>query len=180
VRSCAWLPTAECRFAGSDTTAIAFRATFYHLMRNPAALEKVRAEIHAAQAAGALSSPVTYAETMAKLPYVGAAIKEAMRMHPSVGLSMPRYAPEEGIELAGHFIPKGYRVGLNPAVVHYVKAVFGDDAHHFRPERWMVGDEAVRAMDRCLLTFGAGTRTCIGKHVSRPRFRAWRPWTVRC
>lgn len=43
--------------------------------------------------------------------------------------------------LAGQFIPRGYRVGLNPAVVHDVKEIYGDDAESFRPERWLVSDE---------------------------------------
>ncbi|KAF2851926.1 cytochrome P450 [Plenodomus tracheiphilus IPT5] len=153
-------------FAGSDTTAVAFRTTFYHLMRNREALAKAHAEIDAALAAGSLSSPIKYSETTTRLPYICASIKEAMRMHPSVGLSMQRHAPEEGIELAGTFIPSGYRVGLNPAVVHYDKAIFGEDADSFRPERWLVSDEEWKAMDRNLLIFGAGTRTCIGKNIS--------------
>jgi cytochrome P450 len=135
-------------------------------MRNPEALAKAQAEIDAAFATGSLSSPIKYSETITKLPYVCAAIKEAMRMHPSVGLSMQRHAPEEGIELAGKFIPKGYRIGMNPAVVHYNKSVFGKDADDFRPDRWLVGGEEWRAMDKSLLIFGAGTRTCIGKNVS--------------
>jgi cytochrome P450 len=134
-------------------------------MRNPEKLAKAHAEIDVALAAGALSSPIKYSETTTKLPYICASIKEAMRVHPSVGLSMQRHAPEEGIDLAGKFIPKGYRVGLNPAVVHYDKDVYGQDADEFRPERWLVGEDEWRAMDRNLLIFGAGTRTCIGKNV---------------
>jgi cytochrome P450 len=138
-------------------------------MKNPEALATAHKEIDAAAAAGSLSSPIKYSETTTKLPYICAAIKEAMRMHPSVGLSMQRHAPEEGLELAGKFIPRGYRVGLNPAVVHYDKSVFGQDADEFKPERWLVGNDEWKAMDRNLLIFGAGTRTCIGKNVSHPR-----------
>jgi cytochrome P450 len=135
-------------------------------MKNPKALEKAHKEIDEALAAGSLSSPIKYSETTTKLPYVCASIKEAMRMHPSVGLSMQRYAPKGGIELAGKFIPEGYRIGMNPAVVHYEQGVFGDDANEFKPERWLVADAEWKAMDRNLLIFGAGTRTCIGKNVS--------------
>jgi hypothetical protein len=48
-------------------------------------------------------------------------------MHPSVGISMQRYAPKGGIELGGKLIPAGYRVGMNPAVVHYGKSDFGEE-----------------------------------------------------
>jgi len=136
-------------------------------MRNPRAFAKAYEEVDAADAAGLLSSPVRYSETTTKLPYVCASIKEAMRMHPSVGLSMARHAPDEGIELGGKFIPRGYRIGMNPAVVHYDKNVFGRDADEYRPERWLVSEEERKVMDKHILTFGAGTRTCIGKNVSR-------------
>ncbi|KAF2709865.1 cytochrome P450 [Pleomassaria siparia CBS 279.74] len=153
-------------FAGSDTTAIAFRTTFYQLMKNPKALAKAHAEIDAVAATGSLSSPIKYSETTTKLPYICASIKEAMRLHPSVGLSIQRLAPVEGIELAGKLIPGGYRIGINPAVVQYDKTVFGDDADKFRPERWLVDPDAWKAMDKNMLIFGAGTRTCIGKNIS--------------
>jgi cytochrome P450 len=134
-------------------------------MRNPRAFAKAQAEIDAAVTDGSLSSPIKYSETTTRLPYICAAIKEAMRMHPSVELSMQRHAPMGGIELAGKFIPEGYRIGINPAVIHCQKNPFGEDANEFRPERWLVSPEEWRAMDKCLLIFGAGTRTCIGKNV---------------
>jgi cytochrome P450 len=135
-------------------------------MKNPSTLAKAHAEIDAAISSGSLSSPTKYSETTTKLPYICASIKEAMRLHPSVGLSMQRHAPVEGIELAGKLIPSGHRIGMNPAVVHYDKGVFGQDADDFRPERWLVGIDEWKAMDKHLLTFGAGTRTCIGKNIS--------------
>jgi cytochrome P450 len=136
-------------------------------MKNPETLKKVHKEIDTALAAAHLSSPIKYSETTKNLPYVCAAIKEAMRMHPSVALSMPRHAPKEGIKLADYFVPGGYRIGMNPAVVHYDKEAFGEDADEYRPERWLQCNEMhLKNMDKHLLTFGAGTRICVGKHVS--------------
>lgn len=150
------------RFAGSDTTAIAMRAVFYYLMTNPETYQKLMSELDKAAAKGELSSPVKYAEAI-KLPYLCATIKEAMRLHPSVGLTMPRIVPAGGVTLAGHFIPAGYRVGINAAVLHYNKEIFGDDADSFNPSRWLERDATM--MDKYMLHFGAGTRTCIGKNV---------------
>ena len=134
-------------------------------MRNPEALAKAHAEIDAADKEGLLSSPIKYSETTIQLPFICACIKEALRMHPSVGLSMQRHAPQGGIELSGKYIPAGYRIGMNAAVVHYDKTAFGQDSDVYRPERWIVSTEEWRAMDRSMLIFGAGTRTCIGKNV---------------
>ena len=156
--------------AGSDTTSIAMVAVFYYLMKNPSALQKLHAEIDAAAKAGALSSPhIKYSDAV-KLPYLNACIKESMRLHPPLGTSMPRHVPAGGAELAGAFFPAGVKVGVNAAVVQYDKDVFGDDAEAFRPERWLTThDKAQLAqMERTMLVFGAGKRTCIGMHVSLP------------
>ena len=54
---------------------------------------------------------------------------------------------------------------MNAMVVQFNKEVFGEDAHEFRPERWLESEDRYRAMNKAMLVFGAGTRTCIGKHV---------------
>ena len=132
-------------------------------MREPAAYEMLTAEIDAAVANGTLSIPVAYAEAI-KLPYLKACINEGMRLHQSVGLTMPRLVPAGGTTISGIYIPEGYRVGVNGAVVQYDTDVFGLDADRFNPNRWIEGD-AVR-MDKIMIQFGAGSRTCIGKNVS--------------
>ena len=86
-----------------------------------------------------------------------------MRLHPSVGLTMPRIAPVGGLEISGTHIPAGCDIGLSAAVVGYDEDIFGPDVYKFRPKRWLGEDAAV--LDKHNLIFGAGTRTCIGKNV---------------
>ena len=163
--------------AGSDTTAIALRATLYFLMKHPGKLAKCREEIDAHHVT--LSSPIRYTESLAQLRYTGASIKEAMRLHPSVGLSMQRHSPKHGVELSGYFIPPGWRVGCNPCIVHLDPQVFGEDADTFRPERWLDSEARSREMDRSILTFGAGTRVCIGKNISLTELHTLVPEVIR-
>lgn len=93
-------------------------------------------EIDEASAVGKLSYPrIKFAEAM-ELPYLAACCKEAMRMVPSVGLTLPRVVPPEGRYIAGQWFDGGVRVGINAAVIHFDKEVFGDDAEYFNPERW--------------------------------------------
>ncbi|KAI0482569.1 cytochrome P450 oxidoreductase [Xylariaceae sp. FL0804] len=152
-------------FAGSDTTAIAFRGVFYNLMKHPKVYVALQREIDEAAAAGRLSSPVRYAEAV-QLPLLCATVKEALRTHPGVQLTMPRLAPRGGLEACDFTVPEGYRVGINAAVVHHDTGVFGDDAAEFRPTRWLEDRDSAARMDRYMLHFGAGTRTCIGKNIS--------------
>lgn len=57
------------RFAGSDTTAIALRAIFYYLLKNPRAYAKLMAEIDGEVAAGHMSEFATLDNSM-KMPYL--------------------------------------------------------------------------------------------------------------
>ncbi|KAK6369088.1 hypothetical protein LTR64_007248 [Lithohypha guttulata] len=152
-------------FAGSDTTAIALRAVFYFLLKSPETYRDLQQEISDATRTGAMSVPPKFSEAQ-KLPLLCATIKEAMRLHPSVQLTMQRLAPKEGIVLCDKFVPAGYRVGINPAVVQYDTSVFGADSNIFRPRRWLEDEATTRKMDNTMLVFGAGTRTCIGKNIS--------------
>ncbi|KAI7774611.1 hypothetical protein LA080_008082 [Diaporthe eres] len=163
-------------FAGSDTTAIAFRSLFYHLTKNPNVYEKLQNEIDHSFSSGQLKSPVKFSEAI-KLDFLSACIKEALRIHPGVQLSMGRVVPADGLELCGMFVPAGYWVGLNPAVVHFDKSIFGQDAEEFRPERWLGPDATM--MDRHILSFGFGSRTCIGKNISLAELHKLTPEVLR-
>ena len=159
--------------AGSDTTAISLRAILYYTMKNKRVMDKLRGELHAAVDMGKVSNPVSWKQSQ-ELPYLDAVIKEALRLHPAVGLLLERVVPDGGLQLPnGPLLPRGTIVGSNPWIIHR-HSVFGDKAEDFIPERWLRGeDESEIAFEgrrqnmvRATLTFGAGPRTCIGKNIS--------------
>jgi cytochrome P450 len=151
--------------AGADSTSIAHRAILYILMQNPDHLAKIVAEIGEADTAGKLSTPVKAIESM-NLRYTCACVKEAMRIFPPFQFHMPRVAPEHGLEICGYWIPAGHIVGVNPALCQFDLTIFGSNAHEFRPERWLESRERSFAMEKAILHFGAGTRTCLGKNIA--------------
>lgn len=161
-------------FAGSDTTAISLRAILYYTMKDRIVYDNLMRELDDAHVSGRLSMPVTWKESQ-KLPYFDAVVKEALRLHPAVGLTLERLVPKGGLQLtSGHVLPEGTIVGASPWVVHRDPTVFGEDVYAFRPERWLRGDGEVtedfekrlQNMTRATMTFGKGTRTCIGKNIS--------------
>lgn len=176
-------------FAGSETTAISLAAVFYYLLKNPAKLARLRAEIDAASRAGAFSDHdtglVTWAESQ-RLPYLDACVKEAFRMHPAAGLPLERIVPEPGVEIAGCHVKGGAIVGCSAWIIHRRPEIWGDDVDVYRPERWLVEEEEdeggatpsltdmekaererrIREMNGMMLQFGMGSRTCIGKNIS--------------
>ncbi len=127
---------------------MSLRAVFYYLMKNPRCYQKLMKEIDDADRAGQLSTPVEYAESL-KLQYLQVLIKEAMRLHPGVGLPLSRVVPKGGAELCETFVPEDTIVGVNAWVVHLDKDVYGEDAADFRPERWLeASPEQLKLMER--------------------------------
>ncbi|KAH6975706.1 cytochrome P450 [Ilyonectria destructans] len=150
-------------FGGSDTTAIALRAIIWYVIKNPRCKQKLVDEIKERQHVGALSYPVTLEEANS-MPYLQACMYEALRLHPAVGMALPRVVPEGGIEIDGRFMPAGTTVGVNPWVVHRDEAVFGEKTDEFRPERWLGKDKT--ELERYFFAFGNGARACLGRHIS--------------
>lgn len=160
--------------AGSDTTAISLRAILYYTLKNPRVAEKLNLELRTALQEGRISLPVSWKQSQEELPYLDAVIKEALRLHPAVGLLLERIVPEGGLQLPnGPYLPAGTIVGANPWIIHR-HACFGKEVDSFVPERWLQGEgesdrdyhNRKQQMLRATFTFGAGPRTCIGKNIS--------------
>lgn len=161
--------------AGSDTTAISLRAILYYTLKNPRTNMKLYEELTIALEENRISLPVSWKQSQEQLPYLDAVIKEALRLHPAVGLMLERVVPAEGLQLpdGGPFLPAGTIVGANPWIIHRHR-VFGEDVESFVPERWLKMDtesesnfqDRKQKMLRATFTFGAGPRTCIGKNIS--------------
>lgn len=150
-------------FAGSDTTAISTRAIIYYLLKYPQCKQRLVEEIDGLRNQGKLSDPVKLGEAD-KMPYLQAVMYEALRLHPAVGMSLPRDVPEGGATIAGTYLPAGCVVGANPWVIHRNQEVYGDDVESFRPERWMKENNG--DMHRFFFAFGSGARMCLGRNIS--------------
>jgi cytochrome P450 len=152
--------------AGFDTSAYTMTMILYNLLKHPAALKKLRSELDNALNSGRLSDPPTFSETD-KLDYLGAVIKETMRLQPFVKPLLERIVPPGGADIAGKFLPGGTTVAISSNVAHNDIPVFGKDAEEFRPDRWLEGDHQHKLlMERSVLGFGAGKRVCIGRHIA--------------
>jgi cytochrome P450 len=151
-------------FAGSDTSALAIRATLLYIITNPQVQAALLEEISNAS----ISSPITDAESR-KLPYLQAVIKEGLRVFPPVTGLMLKEVPAGGDTLNGLFIPEKTGIGWSAFGLMRNEKVWGDDAKMFRPERWLEGSpEEIQKKDLNLeMVFGYGKYQCLGKNVAR-------------
>ena len=150
--------------AGFDTTTHTFTSIFYYLVKNPSALQALKAELSSIDMS---ESPVPRWEAVNRLPYLDAVIKETMRSNPFLAVALERVVPPTGAEICGVYLPPGTIVGARAKVVHSDANVFGPDVDTFRPERWLeASDEQRLAMERGSLGFGSGKRVCLGRHIA--------------
>lgn len=145
--------------AGHETTTSALTAAIAMIASHPESKKRVFEELER------IARPVNF-DTASSLSYTQACIKEAQRLHPVIGMALPRRVPAEGLRLHGHYFPAGTTVGCNPVSLHRNVDIFGPDAEAFNPDRWL--DEALdtKAMKRFNLTWGGGARTCPGRHLA--------------
>jgi cytochrome P450 len=155
--------------AGSDTTAISLRATFYNLVRNPDKLAKLHTELDEVWARRGTQQgeqPLTWDEVR-DLPYLSAVVNESLRTHPAAGLPLERIVPANGLQVGETVIPGGTNIGCNAWVLHLDESVWGPHPDQWVPERWIEASNSQKAeMKNSLFSFGAGARTCIGKNIS--------------
>ncbi len=93
-------------FAGSDTTAIAIGAVLYYVCRNTICREKLLGDITSILGNDAPRATVSF-ELTNRMVYLQACIYEALRLHPAVGMSLPRVVPHGGLHVGSTYIPSG-------------------------------------------------------------------------
>ncbi|TGJ84136.1 hypothetical protein E0Z10_g4622 [Xylaria hypoxylon] len=143
-----------------DTTATTITATLFQLLQNPDHLKKLETELTGLPEIPAFSD-------VSKLPYLDALIKESMRIFPSSTWPIERLVPVGGVTIAGMFFPEGTSVGCLPSAIHQNKMIYGEDAHIFRPDRWLIPDrEQLRSMEAAHMDFSRGRRVCLGQNIA--------------
>ncbi|KAJ7244039.1 cytochrome P450 monooxygenase [Mycena rebaudengoi] len=141
--------------AGSDTTANSTCAILYHLAANPAVQTKLQKELD--EQLGTEDERVATCDQVKRLPFLEACIREALCIHSTSGLGLPRIVPEGGLVIDD----KGGLGGIEknrPAAQHHFRAVLSVPSYtiHRDPAVWDADVEAFRP-ERC---------ACLGRNLA--------------
>ncbi|KZT61473.1 cytochrome P450 [Calocera cornea HHB12733] len=161
--------------AGHETTAAGLTWTLYSLAQNPAVQDKLRAEL------SLVEDEAPNMDDLNALPYLDMVVKEALRFHSPVHGSLRQVQHHDTIPLS-HPVVDAYGkthdtvrvqagdfVGIEIMVMNRSKALWGEDAGEFRPERWaeeLGGANEIPGIYAHTLTFIGGPRACIGYRFS--------------
>ena len=152
-------------FAGHHTTSGTAAWTLIELLRHPAEMAAVVAELDELYAHG---EEVSY-QALREMPRLEAAIKEALRLHPPLILVL-RVAKED-LEVEGFRIAAGKLVGASLSVSNRIAADFPDpDA--FDPGRYLAPRAEDRANPWTWIPFGAGRHRCVGQPFAMMQLKA--------
>jgi cytochrome P450 family 135 len=148
--------------AGHETTATGLAWAFDLLFRNPAAMERLLAEVGDEEGGesgddrsdGGLKRGEGANEGKSTA-YLDAVVEETLRLRPVV-LFVGRQL-QKPTTLGGYDLPVGTVVGPSIYLAHTRPDVF-PDPYTFRPERFLAGSPETYSW----IPFGGGTRRCIG------------------
>jgi len=152
-------------FAGHHTTSTTASWMVVELLRQPALMAGVVAEIDGLHASG---DEVSY-QALREMPLLEACLKETLRLHPPLILLL-RVAKED-LEVEGVSIRAGQMVGASPWVSNRIKEDFVD-AERFDPSRYLAGREEDRDNPWTWIPFGAGRHRCVGSAFAMMQLKA--------
>ncbi|KAI0659728.1 cytochrome P450 [Cubamyces menziesii] len=170
-------------FAAMDTTSNALSLTLWRLAQNPDAQDKARQEILEAQEACG-GGDIGYDDLVA-LPYLDAVCRETLRLHVPApfrfretqqDIVLPLSEPIRGVDgklMHQIHVPKDTSVFVGISASNTNKALWGEDAYEWKPERWLqplpetVMDAKIPGVYANLMTFWGGGRACIGFKFSQ-------------
>ena len=156
--------------AGRDTTAGLLLFVFYALAKHPRVHLKLRNEVVRAFGTGDDLSTITF-ELLKRCEYLKAVLNETLRMYPSVPNNIRTAACDTTLPRGGGprgdkpvFVPKGQEIIYNVFCMHRNPAIYGKDAHEFRPERWF--EPTTSGIGWAYLPFNGGPRICLGQQFA--------------
>ncbi|KAI1790850.1 cytochrome P450 [Ganoderma leucocontextum] len=164
-------------FAAMDTTSNAMSRILHLLAQHPNVQEKLRRE--AIQARAAAGGDLDYDQVQA-IPYLDAVCRETLRLYPPAPQTfrgtmedavLPLSQPIRGTDgstIKQLVIPRGTNIVIAIMACNRSKALWGEDAYEWKPERWLgplpagVERAAVPGVYSHMMTFLGGSRSCIG------------------
>ncbi|KAH9886464.1 cytochrome P450 [Cubamyces lactineus] len=162
-------------FAAMDTTSNAMARTLHLLAQHPKVQNNLRSELVEARRSGHLDYDALHA-----LPYLDAVCRETLRLYAPASqtfrgtmkdavlpLSQPIRATD-GTLMNEIVIPRGTNILIGIMACNRNKAIWGEDASEWKPERWLrplpeaLEKASMPGVYSHMMTFLGGVRSCIG------------------
>ncbi|KAH7127345.1 cytochrome P450 [Dactylonectria macrodidyma] len=150
--------------AGTETTSSVLAIATYRLLSEPTIYAKLMQDLD-----GIDPSNLKLLE-LERRPYLWAIIHETLRMMPGVAMRSSRIARDEDLVYTSRVgdtwvIPKGTPVAMSAMINHWNQELF-PNPDEFLPERWLIDGEPNKTLQKSLISFSKGTRSCLGENLA--------------
>ncbi|GJN16728.1 hypothetical protein PR202_gb03748 [Eleusine coracana subsp. coracana] len=162
--------------AGKDSTSVALTWLFWLLAANPRCERRVHHELVQLEGDDDDDEDQNLMMMMKgnrrRMPYLTAAITEAMRLYPPVPINS-RVAAAADTLPDGTEVRAGWFADYSAYAMGRMPRLWGSDCQVFRPERWLDdAGEFVAADAARYPVFHAGPRACLGKEMAYVQMKA--------
>ncbi|KAM0326238.1 hypothetical protein ACHAQA_006835 [Verticillium albo-atrum] len=144
--------------AGGETTALVLSRTVFHVLANPAVLQRLQTELRDAFPD---SATIPNLSTLATLPFFAAVVDEGLRISMSILSRSPRVFQTHALQYKDWVIPPGMSVSMSPYIVQTDPGIF-PEPFIFKPERWIDN----KGLQRYQVAFSKGRRACLGINLA--------------
>jgi len=149
--------------AGRDTTAHALSWCIFLIIQHPQVESRILDEINTVCGCNDLKY-----DDLKDLTYLQAVINETLRLYPSVPTDS-KVATADDILPDGTVLGTGCVVQFNAYCMGRCAEIWGEDAAHFRPDRWL---NSAPPSSYTYPVFNAGPRECLGKRLTLVEMKA--------
>ncbi|KAF9153459.1 Protein kinase alk2 [Actinomortierella ambigua] len=112
---------------------------------------------------GGSKVPMTYEILLQGMPYLKAVMHETLRLHPPLNKNI-KMASHDDVLPCGTKVYAGDFIAFSPWIMGRSRAVWGDDAEVFRPERWIDDLGKFKTQNQFKFnSFNGGPRVCLGQ-----------------
>jgi benzoate 4-monooxygenase len=153
--------------AGSDTISNTACSIFYWILHGERSAPSTiipRLQEELGQVLGPEAKIASYSEVK-DLPFLRRCIDEAMRLHSTSAIGLPRLVAEKGagVDFEGFYFPPGTVLSVPSYTIHHMREIWGDDVEEFKPDRWL---NLSARQKTAFNPFSYGPRACVGQNVA--------------
>ena len=146
---------------GTITTTLTLALATYYILSDEHILKMLTDEL--AEALPDPAHPLPLVE-LEQLEYLTANVFESLRVSLGVCHRLQRVFPDQALRYKDWIIPAGTPVGMSSFHMHNNADKF-PEPHIYRPERWLPLETEGRRLQKYLVAFGRGSRSCLGMNL---------------
>lgn len=149
--------------AGTITSSHALKLATYHILANTAIYEKMMTILE--REIPDPANPPNLRE-LEQMDYLMAILYETLRLFHGVSQRLQRIFPDRCLQYKEWTIPPGTPMSMTSVHIHDNPTIF-PESYQFKPDRWLPLNTNGMRLQKYLVPFGKGSRSCVGMELGK-------------